>query len=120
MAWDPQQYEKFKHERARAFFDLLAQLDEIAPRTIADLGCGTGELTAELAKKWPRAHVVGVDSSPEMLANGGLFANDRLHFETAKMEEWSPEHPADLVFSNAAFHWLKPHEEQIKRLASLV
>jgi trans-aconitate 2-methyltransferase len=120
MAWDPAQYAKFKAERARPFFDLLAQLDGISPATIADLGCGTGELTAELAKKWPQAQVVGVDSSPEMLEKAKPFRSERLRFELCEIERWSPERPINLIFSNAAFHWLKPHEEQIRRLASLV
>jgi len=120
MAWDPAQYEKFKKERARPFFDLLAQLDDISPRTVVDLGCGTGELTAELAKKWPQAEVVGVDNSPEMIAKSTPFANPRLRFAIAEIEDWSPAAPVDLVFSNAAFHWLKNHEQQIERLAKCV
>jgi trans-aconitate 2-methyltransferase len=120
MTWDPAQYEKFKKERARPFFDLLAQLDDIAPRTVVDIGCGTGEPTAELAKKWLQAQVVGVDNSPEMLEKSKAHASERLRFELAEMERWAPERPVDLLISNSAFHWLKPHEEQIKRLASFV
>jgi trans-aconitate 2-methyltransferase len=120
MAWDPTQYDKFKKERSRPFFDLLAQLDDISPKTVVDLGCGTGELTAELAKKWPKAEIVGVDSSSEMLEKAKSYAGARLRFETATMEEWTPARPADLIFSNSAFHWLKPHEEQIERIGSFV
>jgi trans-aconitate 2-methyltransferase len=120
MTWDPAQYEKFKAERARPFFDLLVQLEGISPKTIVDLGCGTGDLTAELAKKWPKAHVVGVDSSPEMLGKAKAFASERLWFVQSDIGRWSPDRPVDLIFSNSAFHWLKPHEEQVKRLASLV
>src|SRR4051812_3631972 len=119
MAWDPAQYEKFKKERARPFFDLLAQLD-IEPQTIVDLGCGTGELTAELAKKWSQATVLGVDNSSEMIEKSKAFANEQLRFETAPMEKWAPKEPVDLLFSNAAFHRLKPHEEQIERLVGFV
>jgi trans-aconitate 2-methyltransferase len=120
MAWDPAQYEKFKKERARPFFDLLAQLDDISPRTVVDLGCGTGELTAELAKKWPHATVLGVDNSPEMLEKSKTHAHERLRFELNEMAQWSPRAPVDLIYSNSAFHWLKPHEEQIRRVAGFV
>ena len=120
MAWDPAQYEKFKKERSRPFFDLLAQLDDIEPKAVVDLGCGTGELTAELTKKWPQATVVGVDNSPEMLEKSKAYASERLRFELNEMSQWSPIAPVDLLFSNAAFHWLKPHEEQIQRLAGFV
>jgi trans-aconitate 2-methyltransferase len=61
MTWDPTQYEKFKRERSQPFFDLLAQLGDISPKTVVDLGCGTGELTGELAKKWPNAQVTGAN-----------------------------------------------------------
>ena len=120
MAWDPAQYEKFKAERARPFFDLLSQLDGISPQTVVDLGCGTGEMTAELAKKWPEAQIVGIDNSPEMIAKSEPYATEWLRFEVCKIEEWTPKQPVDLLFSNAAFHWLTDHERQIKRLSGLV
>lgn len=65
--WDAAQYLRFGGERARPFFDLLAQVGAESPRYVADLGCGPGNLTAILARRWPRARVVGVDSSPEMV-----------------------------------------------------
>ncbi len=120
MAWDPAQYEKFKNERARPFFDLLAQLDDISPKIVVDLGCGTGELTAELAQKWPQAPVLGTDNSPEMVEKPKPYATDRLRFELNEMAQWTPRAPVDLIFSNSAFHWLQPHEEQIQRLARFV
>ena len=120
MAWDPAQYEKFKKERARPFFDLLAQLDDIEPKTIVDLGCGTGELTAELAKKWRQARVLGIDDSREMLEKSKAFARGGLTFELFPMEQWSTREPVDLLFSNSAYHWLMPHQQQIERLAGYV
>lgn len=120
MTWDPTQYEKFKLERSQPFFDLLAQLDDISPNTIVDLGCGTGELTAELANKWPAAKTIGVDNSPEMIAKSAPFETPNLRFEVGSMEHWQPSQPVDLLFSNAAYHWLQDHEEQIVRLAKLV
>jgi trans-aconitate 2-methyltransferase len=120
MTWDPAQYEKFKSERSQPFFDLLAQLDDISPKTVVDLGCGTGELTAELAKRWPQAQVIGIDNSPEMIAKSAAFATANLSFQQGSMEEWQPSQQVDLLFSNAAYHWLRNHEEQIVQLANLV
>ncbi len=68
VSWDPDQYGRFSDERSRPFFDLLAGVPLVAPRTIVDLGCGSGDLTRELAKRWPGALVIGIDNSPEMLA----------------------------------------------------
>jgi trans-aconitate 2-methyltransferase len=66
--WDAGQYLRFGGERARPFFDLVAQVGAASPRYVADLGCGPGNLTAALAQRWPDATVAGVDSSPEMIA----------------------------------------------------
>src|SRR5215468_7938764 len=66
--WDAGQYLRFGGERARPFFDLVAQVGATSPRYVADLGCGPGSLTAALAGRWPEATVVGVDNSPEMIA----------------------------------------------------
>jgi trans-aconitate 2-methyltransferase len=77
-------------------------------------------MTAELAKKWPNAQVLGIDSSPEMVAKSAPYVSGRLRFEVCEIESWAPQHEIDFVFSNAAFHWLKNHEQQIKRLARFV
>ena len=66
--WDAGQYLRFGGERARPFFDLVAQVGATSPRYVADLGCGPGNLTAALAERWPDATVTGVDNSPEMIA----------------------------------------------------
>ena len=55
MQWDPRQYARYSSERNRPFFDLLEQVRAAAPETVVDLGCGTGELTAALADRWPGA-----------------------------------------------------------------
>ena len=67
MRWDPQKYGQFSDERSRPFFDLVAQVRAETPRRVVDLGCGSGELTATLAERWPGAEVIGIDSSPHMI-----------------------------------------------------
>jgi trans-aconitate 2-methyltransferase len=68
MSWDPAQYLKYASERLRPALDLLARLPVEAPQTVVDLGCGTGNVAQFLAARWPRARIVGVDNSTEMLA----------------------------------------------------
>ena len=63
--WDAGQYLRFGGERARPFFDLVAQIGATSPRHVVDLGCGPGNLTAALAQRWPGATVTGIDNSPE-------------------------------------------------------
>ena len=68
MSWDPTQYLKYSGERLRPALDLLARIPLAAPDSIVDLGCGAGNVTALLAERWPRARIIGVDNSKEMLA----------------------------------------------------
>ncbi|TSA87987.1 methyltransferase domain-containing protein [Deinococcus detaillensis] len=117
--WNPQQYLQFQIERDRPFFDLLAQVRG-DPQQIADLGCGTGHLSAALSRRWPKAQVTGVDSSPEMLKQAKPFASSHLSFVQADLRTWQPERPVDLLLSNAALQWANNHAELIPRLAAWV
>ena len=85
--WDPDRYLAFADERGRPFVDLLARVGAAAPRTVVDLGCGPGNLTTLLADRWPDAHVVGLDSSPEMIE---AASGSRIDFEVADLRDWAP------------------------------
>src|SRR6266568_7478527 len=65
--WSVTQYLKFNDERTRAVRDLLAQIPLQSPKRIIDLGCGPGNSTEALSKRYPQAHLTGMDSSPNML-----------------------------------------------------
>lgn len=117
--WNPQQYLQFQTERDRPFFDLLAQVAGEPPQ-VADLGCGTGHLTAALSRRWPEAEVVGIDSSAEMLERARQHASARLSFVQADLQGWQPERPLDLLISNAALQWVDDHTALIPQLAGLV
>lgn len=119
--WSPEQYARYSDERSRPFFDLLAQVRAEAPRHIADLGCGSGALTATLLQRWPGARVTGVDSSPEMLAQATPLAQPgRLAFVQADLQSWTAPRPLDLLVSNAALQWVPDHERLLPRLAALI
>lgn len=115
--WDPAQYERFRDERARPFFDLVGRIPDGPARRVADLGCGTGELTRTLLERWPKAQIVGVDHSQEMLARAAASpAQARLRFERADLACWEPEAPLDRIVSNAALQWLPEHGVLLERL----
>jgi trans-aconitate 2-methyltransferase len=117
--WDADQYERFRGERTRPFFDLLARIPDRSYKSIVDLGCGTGDLTAALADHWPDSRVVGVDLSEEMLASAKERAEaGRVDFVKGDLASWRPEAPAELIVSNAAVHWVEDHEALLRHLFS--
>ena len=116
--WDPSGYLRFGDERARPFTDLLARVGAREPRTVVDLGCGEGALTAQLAQRWPGARVTGVDSSPEMLAAAAAHAvPSRVAFTPGDVREWRPDGPVDVLVTNAVLHWVPGHADLLRRWA---
>ncbi len=113
--WDPAQYLKFAQPRLRPALELLARVDLAAPGVVCDLGCGTGELTRVMAERWPQAIVTGIDDSPDMLARAGP-APPNVRWLRQDIAHWNPERPADLIYSNAALHWLPDHAQLLPRL----
>jgi trans-aconitate 2-methyltransferase len=115
--WDPKQYERFSDERSAPFFDLLALVKRSGGRVV-DLGCGTGELTRVLHEHTRAAATLGIDSSETMLARSEAFSGDGLSFALADIESWMPAEPVDVLFSNAALHWVDDHDALFARLTS--
>ena len=113
--WDPAQYLKFAAPRFRPAMDLLARVTVEAPKTVYDLGCGAGNVTRLLAQRWPDARVVGVDDSAEMLAQAAKEAPG-IVWQCQSIANWAPDRAADLIYSNAALHWLPNHQALFRRL----
>jgi len=115
MSWDPRRYRRFGTERLRPAVDLLGPVPVEFPDRILDLGCGEGSPTRLLRERWPRAQIEGVDSSGAMLAAAAVHASS-ITWTQGNLEEWRPPLPVDLVFSNAALHWLDDHASLFPRL----
>ena len=128
MQWNPDRYEKFKSERYAPFDDLVKLVQARDSLRVIDLGCGTGELTRRLAEALPGSDLLGIDSSPEMLARAEERARPGLRFELRTIESVAGESVAgesvagewDLLFSNAAIQWVDDHPSLVPRLLSLV
>jgi trans-aconitate 2-methyltransferase len=118
MRWDPEQYGRYADERGRPFVDLLARVGHPGPRRVLDLGCGPGNLTALLARRWPDAVVEGLDSSAEMIAAAAPLATAGLSFRVESVEEVELPTDADVVISNAALQWVPTHRELLRRWAA--
>jgi trans-aconitate 2-methyltransferase len=120
-AWDPAQYDRFRDERTRPFFDLLDLVRPKEAMRVVDLGCGTGELTRTLHERLGARDTLGVDSSPAMLERSRSFEGGGLRFERREIGDLlAATEPGrwDLVFSNAALHWLPDHESLLARLTA--
>jgi len=115
VEWNPQQYLRFADQRRRPAIDLLARVGLAAPQRVSDLGCGAGNVTRLLAERWPSAQITGVDSSAEMLDKARKEA-PKIEWRQADLATWRPEAPPDLIFSNAALHWLGDHERLFPEL----
>ena len=116
--WDPGKYRQFGKERSRPFYELVSRIGAAEPARVVDLGCGPGELTADLCRRWPSADALGIDSSAEMIeaadsVRAGLPADlrQRLRFELADVTDWQPVSPVDVIVSNALLQWIPEHEK---------
>jgi trans-aconitate 2-methyltransferase len=116
LSWAPEQYERFKAERKQPFLDLLSLVEKRPRMRAVDLGCGTGELTRELHETLEAEETLGIDSSETMLLKAGSFGGEMLRFEQGDIEAFVTDQPFDLVFSNAALHWVPDHEQLFARL----
>jgi trans-aconitate 2-methyltransferase len=115
--WSPEQYERFKSERSQPFWDLAALVEPRSNMRVVDLGCGTGELTRALHEQLGAADTLGLDNSPEMLAKAPSVSG--LRFENAEIESFDGKN-LDLIFSNAALHWIPDHERLFARLTRML
>ena len=115
MPWDPAQYLKFAGHRLRPAIDLLSRIDADKPTEVYDLGAGTGNVTRLMKDRWPDAHVTGVDDSQEMLAKAAAAA-PAIDWERADLATWRPARRADVIYSNAALHWIVGHERLFAEL----
>jgi trans-aconitate 2-methyltransferase len=117
--WDPAQYLRFAGERLRPALDLLARVPLDGPTHVVDLGCGAGNVTAILKQRYSAADVVGVDGSATMLEKA-RSATPECRFEQADFFQWQPRESPDLIYSNAALHWVDRHPVLLPRLLSLL
>ncbi len=120
--WDPELYNRFRGYRAAPFETIMARLEFGAAERIADLGCGSGENTVELARRCAGGTTVGVDSSPAMIDRALKLRDalepavrERLRFVLGDIREFSARREYSMVFSNAAFKWLTGHGEVFAR-----
>lgn len=110
--WDPVKYLDYADLRARPFYDLIGRIPATSPRRVTDLGCGPGNLTVDLAKRWPEAIIEASDSSPEMVEAARSRGVDA---RVLDVRDWVPEPDTDVVVSNAVLQWVPEHRDLLRR-----
>jgi trans-aconitate 2-methyltransferase len=116
-AWNPDLYLRFKSERTQPSIDLVSRIELDSPKAIVDVGCGPGNSSAVLRRRWARSHIVGIDSSEAMIEKA---KRDYPEIEWRLGDAAALEGEYDLVFSNAALQWIPDHENLLPRLMSRV
>lgn len=115
--WNPILYERFLQDRTKPSIDLANHIT-IQPQSVFDLGCGTGNSTDVLARKFPNAAIIGEDHSDAMLTkareNHPLLKFISFHAET----DWDTLPCFDLIFSNACIQWIPQHQRLIPLMMS--
>lgn len=118
--WDAEQYAQYSSAQYAWALELIGKLKLQGNETVLDIGCGDGKVAAAIADRLPHGRVVGIDSSMEMihLANQ-KFADhlrSRLMFHHLDVRDLSDKDRYDVVFSNAALHWIKNHPPMLLRI----
>jgi trans-aconitate 2-methyltransferase len=107
MSWSAAQYVKFEDERTRPVRDLVARIPNAEAANGADIGCGPGNSTEVLLERYPRARIIGLDSSPDMIE----AARKRLPavaFAVADIARWDGA-GFDILLANAVIQWIPGH-----------
>jgi len=116
MSWSAAQYVKFEQERSRPIRDLLDQLPNKRVVRAVDIGCGPGNSTELLQRRFPDADITGIDSSVDMIA----AARTRLpgiRFDIQDIASWSGTgDPIDVILANAVLQWVPDHASLLPAL----
>lgn len=119
--WDSEQYLKFKQQRTQPAIDLAGRIGLEAPADILDLGCGPGNSTEILARRYPHAHILGIDNSPDMI-DAAKAAHPDWEFQLcdAGRELSALGRRFDIVFSNACLQWIPGHAALLRSMMALL
>lgn len=116
VSWDPASYPTEIREEIPRYDELQTRVvdatRDLRPDTILELGTGAGETAGLLLALHPEARLLGVDSSPQMLAAArGALPDDRVELRLARLEDALPAGPFDLVVSALSVHHLSAVEK---------
>jgi len=107
--WDPADYYKHSYPQYAFALGLVGRLALRGDERILDIGSGDGKITAELAARVSQGSVLGIDTSPEMIAFAqNLFpqlAYPNLSFCYGDAENLTFHQEFDVIVAFASLHW---------------
>ena len=109
MQWNPYDYARNSEAQLKWAQDLRSRLHLTGSEFVLDVGCGDGKITADFAQAV--SQIIGIDSSPEMIAYATETYSDRSNLSFVRMDARSLtfSDQFDLIFSNAVLHWVDDH-----------
>jgi trans-aconitate methyltransferase len=118
--WDAKEYQKSSSTQQKWARELITKMDLHGSEKVLDMGCGDGKVTSEIATHLKKGCIMGIDSSIDMIELATktfpLKEHPNLHFKMKDFQEIDYDSEFDLIFSNAALHWIKDHDNILKRI----
>lgn len=114
--FDGRKYEQASAHQREWGAKLIAELGLRGDEAVLDLGCGDGGLTERIADLVPDGEVLGIDASRGMIETAGPRSRANLSFLLMDIDEIDFDDRFDLVFSNAAPHWIKDHRRLLRNV----
>jgi trans-aconitate 2-methyltransferase len=118
--WDAETYDAVSDPQFEWGMEVLERLELRGDEVAVDAGCGSGRVTAELAKRLPRGRVIAVDGSEAMVEKARERLGDEADYIVSDLVELELGQPVDLVFSTATFHWIGDHDRLFRRLRAVL
>lgn len=112
--FDGEKYKKASRHQKEWGNKLISRLQLSGNESILDLGCGDGILTEQLSLLVPEGYVLGIDASVGMIEKAKQNVHDNLEFRHMDINEMDFDSDFDVIFSNAALHWVKDHNKLLK------
>ena len=124
MTWNAADYAANSVVQQTWARELIAGLKLRGDEHILDVGCGDGKITNEIARAVPRGSATGVDASPQMInfAQKAFPAkkSPNLEFQIMDARRIQFDRQFDLIFSNAALHWMDDHQAILRGMAAVL
>lgn len=112
--FDGEKYKKASKHQKEWGNKLISGIDVKGNESILDLGCGDGVLTKQLSELVPGGKVIGIDASVGMIQTAEKLKSGNLTFICMDINNMAYENVFDIIFSNAALHWVKNHQQLLR------